>query len=112
MIQEFGHIYILRDIRRLETIRRKSQEFIKKMQDRRKNIQDTTEIEIGDQVLLYRNIVELSWSAKLEPKWEGPFYVQDIKGTSIWIRKPQGTILPTPVHQTKIKKYNERNPEN
>ena len=102
--------YILRDIRRLETIRRKSQEFIKKTQDRRKNIQDTTEIEIGDQVLLYRNIVESSWSAKLEPKWEGPFYVQDIKGTSIWIRKPQGTILPTPVHRTKIKKYYERYP--
>ena len=36
-------------------------------------------LKIGDPVLVYRNIVESSWSAKLEPKWEGPYFIQNIK---------------------------------
>jgi len=43
-------------------------------------------LKIGDPVLLYRSMIETSWSAKLEPKWEGPYYIQNIKGTTHWLR--------------------------
>ena len=100
---------VIHDIERLNRIRKKAQNFIQKVQDRQgTKPQESINLEIGDQVLLYRNIVESSWSAKLEPKWEGPYLVQKIKGTSVWLRKSNRTILPTPVHRTKVKKYHVR----
>ena len=98
------------DMERLKRIRNKAQKFIQKVQDRQKYKNPLVEtLNIGDQILIYRNIVEASWSAKLEPKWEGPYYIQDMKGTSIWIRSPKGTIQPTPVHRGKVKRYFARN---
>ena len=100
---------VMHDIDRLNRIRKKARNFIQKVQDRNDHKAPTQEqIKIGDQVLSYRNIVESSWSLKLEPKWEGPFYVQKIKGTSIWLRRIDGTILPAPIHRSKIKKYHDR----
>src|SRR3954451_532825 len=104
--------YITRDIARLQLIQNKAADFISKAQDRqmtnqKKKVQEQP-LHIGDKVLLYRNIVEASWSAKMEPRWEGPHFVQDIKGQSIWLRKSNGSILPTPVHQSKLKKYISR----
>ena len=58
----------------------------------------TEKIVIGDKVLLFRDIVESSWSKKLEQKWEGPYLIQQIKGTSIWLRRLDGTIRPNSVH--------------
>jgi hypothetical protein len=102
---------LTRDIERLQQIRTTAARFIQKTQQRQRQGKEQTippKLSIGDQVLLYRNVVEANWSAKLEPKWEGPFYIAKIKGTSIWLRRPQGTILPTPVHRARIKKYNDR----
>ena len=72
---------VIHDIERLNRIRKKARNFIQKVQDRQgTKPQEIINLEIGDQVLLYRNIVESSWSAKLKPKWEGPYLVQKIKG--------------------------------
>ena len=75
--------YVARDITRLQSIQKKAASFIEKAQDRQRSNQNkkatVIKLHIGDQVLLYRNIVESSWSAKLEPKWERPYYIQDIK---------------------------------
>ena len=100
------------EIRRLHQIRKKAEDYIIKSQAlTRRNaekVHKTLEpIRIGEKVLLYRNMVEASWSRKLEPKWEGPFYVQEIKGTTFWLRKLSGTILPTTVHRNRLKKYHE-----
>ena len=104
--------YVLRDITRLQRIRTKAERFIRKVQERTTvETKEATPLKIGDQVLHFRNIVESSWSAKLEPKWEGPYYVHKIKGTSVWLRKLSGPILPLPVHRTKIKAYHERQAE-
>ena len=101
--------YVTRDLARLQSIRKKASGSIKKAQERQQATQNkkvTSEpLKIGDQVLVYRNIVESSWSAKLQPKWEGPYYVQDIKGTSIFLRRTNGTILPSPIHRNHTKKY-------
>jgi hypothetical protein len=97
------------DIERLHRIRNKAQKFIQKVQDQQKLKPPITEaLKIGDLVLHYRNIVDANWSAKLEPKWEGPYYIQNMKGTSIWLRNPNGMIQLTPVHRGKIKKYHQR----
>ena len=101
--------YVMRDIDRLQRIRKKAAVFIDKAQERQRTNQNkkanAAPLKIGDQVLLYRNIVESSWSAKLQPKWEGPYFIQDIKGQSIWLRRPNGSILPTAIHRSKLKKY-------
>jgi hypothetical protein len=44
----------------------------------------------------------------MEPKWEGPYYVQDIKGLTYRLRKSDGTILPKTFHRNKISPYHER----
>ena len=98
------------DIAKLHETREKAADFISKAQDtqRRNANKEKTGLPalgIGDQVLLYRNIVEASWSRKLEPKWEGPFRIQKIKGTSYWLRRDSGTIIPTPVHRNRLKLY-------
>lgn len=101
--------YISRDLSRLHLIRNKAAKFIEKAQERQRTTQNkkisAEPLKIGDQVLIYRHIVEASWSAKLQPKWEGPYYVQDIKGTSIFLRKMSGIILTSPIHRNHIKKY-------
>ena len=62
----------------------KAEKFIWKIQERMTGEEkEVTPLKIGDQVLHFQNIVESSWSAKLEPKWEGPYYIHKIKGTSV-----------------------------
>ena len=64
--------YITRDITRLQLIRRKAKGFIDLAQERQRKRQNeknvAEKLSIGDEVLLFRNTVEASWSAKLEPK--------------------------------------------
>jgi transposase InsO family protein len=101
--------YVTRDLARLQLIRRKATKFIERAQERQRATQNkkisAEPLKIGDEILVYRNIVESSWSAKLQPKWEGPYFVQDIKGTTIFLRKTNGTILPSPIHRNHVKKY-------
>src|SRR3954464_2500480 len=104
--------YTTRDIARLQLIRRKAKMFIDKAQERQKKKQNEQTIgetlHIGDEVSLYRDAIETSWSAKLEPKWEGPYRVQDIKAQSVWLRRDNGTILPTPPHRNRLKKFHRQ----
>ena len=101
--------HVTRDISRLQLIRRKATIFIEKAQERQRKKQNETikaeKLHIRDKILIYRNITESSWSAKLEPKWEGPYIVQEIKGQSIFLRHPDGHILPTAIHRNRVKKY-------
>jgi IS30 family transposase len=95
---------------RISLIRTKAEGFIKTAQARQKKSHDQANLilqplKIGDPVLLYRSMIETSWSAKLEPKWEGPYYVQSIKGTTHRLRRTNGTILPKTVHRNRLKFY-------
>jgi hypothetical protein len=88
----------------LKEIHHQASKFIKRAQDRQKEYYDTHHqltqpLEIGDLVLVYRNVVEANWSAKMEPKWEGPYFIQDIKETTYSLRTKQGTILPKKIHR-------------
>ena len=65
-------------------------------------------LKIGDPVLLYRTAIAESWSQKLEKKWDGPYYVQDIKGTTYFLRTKKGSILPKTYHRNLLKIYHGR----
>jgi hypothetical protein len=101
------------EIGRIKKIRTDAQGFIKKSQARQKKEADkrATEhkqvLKIGDKVLLYRDTIETNWSSKLEPKWDGPYRVQNIKGTSIRLRKLDGTLLPNYIHRSRLKLYHD-----
>src|SRR5207245_4665481 len=95
---------------RISSIQIKAEGFIKTAQARQKKSHDQSNtllqpLKIGELVLLYRSMIETSWSAKLEPKWEGPYYVQSIKGTTHRLRRTNGTILPNTFHCNRIKHY-------
>jgi hypothetical protein len=104
--------YITRDITRLQLIRRKAKGFIDLAQERQRKRQNketsAEKLNIGDEVLLFRNTVETSWSAKLEPKWDGPYRVQQIKGQSVWLRRQDGSIFNTAVHRNRLKRYHQQ----
>jgi hypothetical protein len=111
--EEDPEIYAEQELSRLQEIRTKAGAFIKKAQDRQKRGHDKDNhmvqpLKIGDPVLLYRNIVESSWSAKLQPKWEGPFFIQDIKGTTHFLRTKKGSILPKTYHRNRLRLYHAR----
>jgi len=105
--------YANQEFDRILSIRSKAQGFIKTAQARQKKSHDQANLilkplQIGDPVLLYRSMIETSWSAKLEPKWEGPYYIQSIKGTTHTLRRPNGSILPKSFHRNRLKLYHER----
>jgi hypothetical protein len=106
--------HFLEQTEKLNTVREKAHLFIEKAQERQKSAHDkkirteARKLHIGDKVLLWRNTIEQNWSAKLEPKWDGPYFVQDIKETTISLRTLQGNILPRPVHRNRLKLYTER----
>ena len=101
------------EIVKLHQARNRARDFILKAQTTQRNNANKDrnpleQLKIGDQVLVYQNMVEASWSRKLEPRWEGPYYIQDIKGTSCWLRKLSGTIIPNSVHRNRLKRYHTR----
>jgi hypothetical protein len=106
--------HYLEEKKRIGSIRQKAQTFIEKAQTRQKKAHDKAiktdaiKLHIGDKVLVYRNMIEQNWSAKLEPRWDGPYRVQDIKGTTFFLKNEDGTILPRTFNRTRLKKFTER----
>src|SRR5437588_46709 len=104
LVEEMERTYYIKYIRM--TAYHQQGNRLKERQRKRQNekiIEET--LNIGDEVLLYRDTVEASWSVKLEPKWDGPYRVQDIKAQSIWLRRTDGTIILSAVHRNRLKKY-------
>ena len=92
-----------------DQLRKDAQKQIIKAQERQKKYYDQKQkdqkIKIGDQVLVWRSMIETNFAAKLELKWEGPYLVHNIRGTSVYIRSMDGRILRTPVHINRLKIY-------
>ncbi|OBZ81144.1 Pol polyprotein [Choanephora cucurbitarum] len=63
---------------------------------------------IGDMVLLYRENIAQDLSAKLEDRFDGPYYVHMVYDNSTYILKtPNGTVLHRRVHGNKLKIYKQ-----
>ena len=106
--------YAQAEFGRINNLRTRAHGFIKKAQDRQKESHDTKmqilpPLKIGDLVLLWRSMIETNLSAKLERKWEGPYLVQDIKGTTYWLKnRHSGASLPKSYHRNRLKLYHDR----
>lgn len=105
--------YASREFSRVQQVRQQAGKFILKAQARQKaahddRVQLLEPLHIGDLVLLYRNIVEANWSAKLEPRWEGPYRIFRIKGTTYQLKTRQNNLLPNHFHRNRLKKYHDR----
>ena len=105
--------YAHQEFARIQEIRAQASKFIEKAQDRQKAYHDQSKhlvepLEIGDRVKLYRNIVEASFSAKLEPKWEGPYIIADKKNLTYRLKNPDGSPIPNTFHRNRLKLYHDR----
>jgi hypothetical protein len=76
-----------------------------KILDERKELKPP--FKLGDIVLIYRDYLSTSWSAKLQDKWEGPYVIQHILGKGTYHIKsmdPQDTKLRR-IHGNRMKPY-------
>src|SRR5450759_4179310 len=64
-----------------------------------------TPLEVGDAVLLWRSNMENSFTGKMEPKWEGPFWCATKLGNSFQLSKMDGSLLPTWESGHHLKRY-------
>ncbi|KAG9302944.1 hypothetical protein G9A89_022361 [Geosiphon pyriformis] len=68
----------------LENKQRRAADNIQKLQEKQKKRHDNqlsdkpVEFKIGDKVLLYHTKVKKQWSGKFDPKWNGPFHIEEI----------------------------------
>jgi len=104
--------YAEQEFTQITTIRRDAEKFIKHAQDCQKRNHDGNTkllepLKIGDMVKLLRSIVDASWSHKMEVKWDGPFFIQKVKGNSYKLRCPDGSIIPSTYHCNKLDHYHE-----
>ena len=106
----------------LEEAHYKAKDNITKAQNKQKARHDQSHIiesySIGDKVLLEESSLLTSYSAKLNPKFTGPYYVHDVCGNGIYklrticgenSKKPKGIerVLKKAVHGNWLKKYTE-----
>jgi hypothetical protein len=108
--------YAQEEFGRIQDFRTQAHGFIRKAQDRQRSSHDNQvqilpPLKIGDLVLVWRDLVEVNLSAKLERKWEGPYLVRDIKATTHWLKnRHSGSPLPKPYHRNRLKLYHDRQP--
>jgi len=66
---------------------------------------------IGDPILLYRDYAKNSFSNKLDDKWDGPFYIEEIIGPTTYYIHNGLKKLKNPVHANRTKHYYNRSLE-
>jgi hypothetical protein len=101
---------VTEEITRLHEVRQQAQGFITKAQERQKKYYDRKAdldpLLIGQQVLVYRTIIEGNWSAKLEPKWEGPYLIHQVFTNHTYqLKTMDGVLLKTKIHRNRIRLY-------
>ncbi|PHZ10146.1 uncharacterized protein RHIMIDRAFT_245809 [Rhizopus microsporus ATCC 52813] len=77
----------------------------KKLLDERKELKPS--FKLGDVVLLYKDYLSTSWSAKLRDRWEGPFIIHQVLGKGTYHIKnydTQDTKLRR-IHGNRLKPY-------
>lgn len=104
---------ITRILDRLEPKRAQAAQHIAKAQERQKEHHDAKvkprPILIGEKVWLLRSSLQSRHDVKLEPKWDGPFYVHDSFGNGTFkLRKLKGGVLRMPAHADRLEHYVER----
>jgi transposase InsO family protein len=106
--------YAQEEFGRIREFRSQAHQFIKRAQDRQKRTHDSRvpllpPLEIGDLVLVWQTVIEMDMSAKLKPKYKGPYFVHRMKGTTYWLKnRSNGAIHPKTYHRNHLKLYHAR----
>jgi hypothetical protein len=106
--------YAQEEFSRIREFRSQAHQFIKRAQDRQKRTHDSRvqllpPLKIGDLVLVWQTVVEMDMSAKLKPKYKGPYFIHQVKGTTYWLKnKHNGNIHPKTYHRNLLKIYHDR----
>jgi hypothetical protein len=66
-------------------------------------------LKIGDQVLVERTWLKNSFSAKLEDKWIGPYFIHEVLKDNVYkLRTLEGKLVKNVIHGNRLKKYHEK----
>ena len=81
-------------------------------QEAQKNQHDqagiSKKLKIGDKVLVERTWLKTNFSAKLETKWIGPYYVHNVLENNVYkLRTIEGRLVKNVVHGNRLKEYKE-----
>jgi len=100
----------------IEEERNKVQQHIEKEQQKQKQVYDkqgiSEKLKIGDQVLVERTWLKNNFSAKLENKWIGPYYIHDVLKDNVYkLRTLEGKAVKSVIHGNRLKLYHEKRME-
>jgi transposase InsO family protein len=66
-------------------------------------------LKIGDKVLVEKSWLRTNFSAKLEDKWIGPYYIHNVLKDNVYkLRTLEGRLVKNLVHGNRLKLYKER----
>ncbi|CAI2197298.1 3086_t:CDS:1, partial [Funneliformis geosporum] len=84
------------------------QQRIKIQQAKRKQKNVSEKFKIGNKVLLHQTHLENNFSAKLDAKWIGPYFIHEVYEKSNYkLRTLEGKLLKNSVHGNRLKMYYE-----
>ncbi|KAG9298584.1 hypothetical protein G9A89_002531 [Geosiphon pyriformis] len=89
----------------LENKKRKAADNIQKSQEKQKKRHDNqlpdkpVEFKIGDKVLLHCTKAKKQWSGKFDPKWNRPFYIEEILRNRAYKLRLNNKILTKAIHR-------------
>ena len=100
----------------VEENRVKAQQRIENEQRKQKQIYDqqgiSEKLKLGDLVLVERTWLKTNFSAKLENKWTGPYFIHDVLKDNVYkLRTMEGKLVRNLVHGNRLKKYHEKKEE-
>ncbi|CAB4494325.1 unnamed protein product [Rhizophagus irregularis] len=86
---------------------------IEKEQAKQKQVYDqqgiSEKLKIGDQVLVERTWLKNNFSAKLENKWIGPYFIHEVLNDNVYkLRNLDGKLIKHVIHGNRLKKYYEQ----
>ena len=90
----------------------KARENIEKGQEQQKSRHKgkSTKLKIGDKVLVHRTNLQTNFSAKLEEKWIGPYYIHDVLPRNVYkLRNLDGKLVKNVIHGNRLKLFHEQN---
>jgi hypothetical protein len=66
-------------------------------------------LKIGDQVLVERTWLKNNFSAKLEDKWIGPYFIHEVLKDNVYkLRTLEGKLVKHVIHGNRLKKYHKK----
>ena len=86
----------------------KARENIEKGQEQQKSRhkKESTKLKIGDKVLIHRTNLQTNFSAKLEEKWIGPYYIHDVLQRNVYkLRNLDGKLVKNVIHGNRLKLF-------